>query len=106
MNVLATELQSFLIRLGKEPDCVSHKVGHYIEHILHLLSADDEEALKSYFGLFGNAQLSIYDIAKQRDEEAEETMENIDHNLHRLAITPEWQTIKQFIHTQHSTDTL
>ena len=106
MNVLATELQSFLIRLGKEPDCVSHKVGHYIEHILHLLSADDEEALKSYFGLFGNAQLSIYDIAKKRGEAAEETMENIDRNLHRLAVTPEWQTIKQFIHTQQSTDTL
>ena len=106
MNVLATELLSFLIRLGKEPNCVSHKVEHYIEHILHLLSADDEQALKSYFGLFGNAQLSIYDIAKKRGEAAEETMENIDRNLHRLAVTPEWQTIKQFIHTQQSTDTL
>lgn len=106
MNVLATELQSFLIRSGKEPDCVSHKVEHYIEHILHLLSADDEQALKSYFGLFGNEQLSIYTIAKKRGEEPETTMENIDRNLHRLAVTPEWQTVKQFIHTSKSTDTL
>ncbi|HEY9550812.1 MAG TPA: hypothetical protein VIQ97_00875 [Prevotella sp.] len=103
MDLLASELQSFLIRLGREPHCVSHKVEHYVEHILHLLPTSDEEDLKSYFGLFGNEQLSIYDIAERRNKDAETTMETIDRNLHKLAITPEWQTIKQFANTSSTT---
>ena len=42
MDALSQELQDFLIRLGKEPGCVSEKVEHYIKHIMHLVYADEE----------------------------------------------------------------
>ena len=41
MDALSQELQDFLIRLGKEPGCVSEKVEHYIKHIMHLVYADE-----------------------------------------------------------------
>ena len=42
MDALSQELQDFLIRLGREPGCVSEKVEHYIRHIMHLVYADEE----------------------------------------------------------------
>ena len=53
MDALSQELQDFLIRLGKEPGCVSEKVEHYIKHIMHLVYADEEDMLQQYYGLFG-----------------------------------------------------
>lgn len=94
---LSAELQSFLIRLGKEPSCVSEKVGHYVKHILHLLPPDDERLLIDYYGLFGNAVVAAEDLAHERHLSMPQFMEIIQHSLRRLAVTPEWQMIKQLI---------
>ena len=73
MDSLSQELQDFLIRLGKEPQCVSEKVEHYIKHIMHLVYADDEDMLKQYYGLFGNDVKPLADIARER-RVSDETM--------------------------------
>ena len=62
MDALSQELQDFLIRLGKEPGCVSEKVEHYIKHIMHLVYADEEDMLQQYYGLFGNDVKPLEDI--------------------------------------------
>ena len=46
MDALSQELQDFLIRLGRNPGCVSEKVEHYVRHIMHLVYADDEDMLQ------------------------------------------------------------
>lgn len=95
MDALTKELQSFLVRLHYQPDAVSHQMEHYLEHLVCLLEPDDEEALLHYFGILGHEQLSLAEIAHENSLEPEAMMERIDNSLRRLAVTPEWQMMKQ-----------
>lgn len=94
MDEITKELQSFLIALHYNPDSVSDKMKHYLEHLTHLLPVDDEESLLHYFGILGHEQLSLYEIAQQRRLSPEAMMAHIDESLRKLAITPEWQMLK------------
>ena len=100
MDILSQELQDFLIRLGKEPDCVSEKVEHYIKHIMHLVYADEEDMLQQYYGLFGNDVKPLEDIAKERHVSNETMLKIIEANLRKMAVSPEWQMVKQLINRQ------
>lgn len=93
MDPLTKQLQTFLVRLAYQPEGISEKKEHYVEHLLHLLEADEEDALLHYFGLFGHERLALDDIASQRNEEPHQTLAMIDRCLRRLAVTPEWQMI-------------
>ena len=95
MDKLTKELQSFLVRLGRTPESVPHEKAHYIEHLLHLLGKEDEDDIVHYFGLFGEEQLSLKKLAKAGGKEEADLLERIDLNLRKLAVTPEWQVIKQ-----------
>ena len=102
MDALSQELQDFLIRLGKEPNCVSEKVRHYIKikHIMHLVYADDEDMLQQYYGLFGNDVKTLEDIAHERHISNETMLKIIEANLRKMAVSPEWQMVKQLISRQ------
>ena len=91
MDELTKELQSFLVRLHYQPEGVSHQM----EHLVCLLEPEDEEALLHYFGILGHEQLSLAEIAHENSLEPEAMMERIDNSLRRLAVTPEWQMMKQ-----------
>lgn len=95
MDKLTKGLQSFLVRLHYTPDCISHEVAHYLEHLFQLLDADDEEAVLHYFGVLGHGQKSLEEIARERGMTQEKAIERIDTCLRRLAVTPEWEVIKQ-----------
>jgi len=95
MDGLTKELQSFLVKMRYTPECADDKVEHYMEHLFHLLETDDEEAVLHYFGILGHEQKSLAEIAKERGMTQEKAMERIDTCLHRIAVTPEWQIIKQ-----------
>ena len=98
MDELTKELQNFLVRLHYEPECVSHQISHYIEHLTHLLNVDDEETLLHYFGILNHEQLALGEMAKERQLTPETLMAHIDENLRKLAVTPEWQMLKTLIH--------
>ena len=100
MDTLSQELQDFLIRLGKEPWCVSEKVEHYIKHIMHLVYADDEDMLQQYYGLFGNDVKPLEDIARERRVSSGTMLKIIEANLRKMAVSPEWQMVKQLIGRQ------
>lgn len=97
MDALSQELNDFLIRLGKEPDCVSEKVEHYIKHIMRLVYADDEDMLRQYYGLFGNDVKPLEDIAEEHHVSNEAMLKIIESDLRKIAVSPEWQMIKQLI---------
>lgn len=97
MDALSCELQDFLIRLGKDPGSVSHKVSHYMEHLLRLLKPDEEEVIKQYYGLFGHTATPPESIAAERGTSPEELQTVIAACLRRIAVTPEWQMIRQVI---------
>lgn len=97
MDALSAELQDFLIRLGSRPESVSHKMEHYIEHLLHLLDHDDEQMLRQYYGLFGSQVLPLDHIADGHGTSADSTLKTIESCLRRLAVTPEWQMLRQMV---------
>lgn len=96
MDALSLELQEFLVRLGRNPECVSEKVEHYIKHILHLLNVEDERIMIRHYGLFGQKQTPVEALAAEYGMSADEVLLVIGKSLRRLAVTPEWQMIKQF----------
>lgn len=90
-------LQSLLVRMGYDSETVPHDVSHSMEHLLRLLAPEDEEALTHYYGLFGEERLSLGEIAAERGISQEDMMAVIDGCIRKIAITPEWQIIKQTI---------
>ena len=93
MDALSQSLHSYLVKVAYEG--ATHEQEHQLEHLLALLYPEDEQALVSYYGLFGEPRLSLNEIAKKRDESPEKTMETIDKCIRKIAVTPEWQMIYQ-----------
>jgi len=94
MDALSEHLHSFLLKMAHEPDSVPHQTEHYMEHLLHLLSADDEADFTSYYGLFGEARKSVEELARQRGISPGDMESRLLANLRRIAVTPEWEWIK------------
>ena len=95
MDALTRSLHSFLVRIGMNQEGVSPQMEHYVEHLLYLLPPDEEEAVTHYYGLFGCERESLQEIAKLLGLSQEAAMERIDNCIRKLAITPEWQMIRQ-----------
>ena len=104
MDALSQELQDFLIRLGQNPGCVSEKVEHYVKHIMHLVYADDEDMLQQYYGLFGNDVKPLEDIARERKVSTDTMLRIIEADLRKMAVSPEWQMVKQLVSRQETSD--
>ena len=94
MDAYSAELQDFLILLGQHPDQVSHQKVHYVHHLLQLLSLPEENIMKLYYGLDGNEVRSLSDLAAMCRVTDEQMQQVIERNLRRIAVTPEWQSIK------------
>ena len=95
MDALTRSLHTFLVRIGLNPMSISPQTEHYLEHLLYLLPPEDEEAMTHYYGLFGCERRSLQEIAKELGLSQEDTMERIDQCVRKLAVTPEWQMIRQ-----------
>ena len=95
MDPLTRSLHAFLVRIGLNPMSISPQTEHYLEHLLYLLLPEEEEAVTHYYGLFGCERKSLQEIAKELGLSQEEAMDRIDQCVRRLAITPEWQMLKQ-----------
>lgn len=96
MDILSNELHNFLIQLGENSTCVSEKVEHYMKHILHLLTVNDETLLLHYYGLFGNQKMSLDELSHTYGISSEAVSGVVETCLRKLAVTPEWQMVKQF----------
>ena len=76
---------------------LSPQMEHYLEHLLYLLPPEEEEAVTHYYGLFGSERKSLQEIAAELELSQEDTMERIDQCVRKLAVTPEWQMMKQIL---------
>ena len=68
MDNLTKEIHSFLIDMRYSPEKTSDKMRHYMEHLLRLLAPADEEAILHYYGILGHEQLSLAEIARNRQQ--------------------------------------
>jgi DNA-directed RNA polymerase specialized sigma24 family protein len=96
MDALTRSLHSFLVYIGLNPMSITPQMEHYLEHLLYLLPPEDEEAVTHYYGLFGAERRSLQDIAKELGMPQEDAMEHIDLCIRKLAVTPEWEMLKEF----------
>lgn len=96
MDELIAELRTFLERLGARPESVSHRMEHYIEHLLRILPPEQEEIVHRRFGLFGHNAEATDAIAKSLGCSEEQIETDINVSLRRIAVSPEWQMIRQF----------
>lgn len=94
---LTKELHSYLVRIGINPTSVTHQMEHYLEHLLCLLPPEEEEAVTHYYGIFGCERKSLQEIAKELGMSQEDAMARLDQCVRKLAVTPEWQMLKQTI---------
>ena len=94
---LSRELHSFLVYIGLNPMSINPQMEHYLEHLLYLLPPEEEEAVTHYYGLFGSERKSLQEIAKELEQSQEDALARIDQCVRKLAITPEWQMLKQSI---------
>ena len=97
MDQVTRSLHSFLVRVGLNPTYLSPQTEHYLEHLLYLLPPEEEEAVEHYYGLFGCERESLQEIAKELEMSQEDAMARIDQCVRKLAVTPEWQMLKQTI---------
>ena len=95
MDALTRSLHGFLVRIGLNPESLSPQMEHYLEHLLYLLPPEDEKAVTYYYGLFGAERKSLQEIAKGLALSQEDAMSRIDQCVRKLAVTPEWQMMKQ-----------
>ena len=94
---LSRELHSCLVRIGMDPMSINPQMEHYLEHLLYLLPPEEEEAVTHYYGLFGSERKSLQEIAKELELSQEDALARIDQCIRKLAVTPEWQMLKQTI---------
>ena len=94
---LSRELHSFLVYIGLNPMSITPQMEHYLEHLLYLLPPEEEEAVTHYYGLFGSERKSLQEIAKELELSQEDALARIDQCIRKLAVTPEWQMLKQTI---------
>ena len=76
---------------------INPQMEHYLEHLLYLLPPEEEEAVTHYYGLFGSERKSLQEIAKELELSQEDALARIDQCIRKLAVTPEWQMLKQTI---------
>jgi DNA-directed RNA polymerase sigma subunit (sigma70/sigma32) len=94
---LTQELHSYLVRIGINSTSITPQMEHYLEHLLYLLPPEEEEAVTHYYGLLGCERKSLQEIAKELKMSQEDAMARIDQCVRKLAVTPEWQMLKQTI---------
>ncbi len=97
MDDITKELEKHLVLMGLYPEKVSHPLEHKIRDLLLLIPKEAALAIENYFGLFSQERLSLKEIAKTFKKEDEQMMALIDSWLRRLAISPEWQILKEEI---------
>ena len=93
MDTISKSFHSYLVKLAYEG--ATHEQEHQMGHLLALLEPEEEETVIHYYGLFGEQRLSLKEIAASRHEPEEETMSTIDRCIRKIAVTPEWQMIKE-----------
>ena len=94
MDKLTRELHSFLLALHANPNVVTQQLEHFLKHLVSIIDENQAESILHYYGVLNHSQMSLSEIAHDRHMDEDCLLEEIDNNLRRLAITPEWQELR------------
>lgn len=90
----AQEFHSFLMALNANPEKTNNQLRHFLDHLFSILKEEEAEAVKHYYGILGHEQMVLNDIARERQVSEAEILQEINNNVRRIAITPEWQQLR------------
>ncbi len=94
MDNLSKELEDFLIRLGKDENGVGERLAGYTHQLLNLLYSSDAKIVEERYGLFGEQPHTPDELATRYHTTPDAINKGIAMCLRKIAVTPEWQTMK------------
>ena len=97
MDSLSQDLSSFLMRMHHQPNSVNERIEHFIKHLIYLLPDEDVRIVSAFYGVNDFDLTSIAILAQQNGCTVMELQQRIERDIRRMAVTPEWQMIKQLI---------
>jgi hypothetical protein len=97
MDTLSQDLSNFLMRMHLQPSSVNERIEHFMKHLIYLLPDQDVRLVSAFYGI-NDCQLTSADVLAEKNGcTVLELQQRIEHDIRRLAVTPEWQMIKQLI---------
>ncbi len=91
MDRLSEQLHRYLQLTHSSTLLVSHADKANINALIAMLGSMDKDIIDSYYGLFNTPMLSAQQLAFKYHVPEVAINQIIDKDLHKLAITPEWQ---------------
>ena len=70
------------------------KLEHFLEHLFSIVGYNEAEAVMHYYGILDHTPLALKEIAVANHLSEEEMLEQIDGSLRKIAVTPEWQELR------------
>jgi DNA-directed RNA polymerase sigma subunit (sigma70/sigma32) len=93
MDRFSESLDAYLQRMGRTRLLVDHRMEGYIQKLLYLLPPGHDAAICQIYGILGSEKSSLEDVARRFGKTPEEMRQQLEQDLRKLAITPEWQMI-------------
>jgi hypothetical protein len=97
MDQLSQDLSSFLMRMHLQPGSVNERIEHFMKHLIYLLPDEDVRLVSAFYGINDCQLTSVAALAEKNGCTVLELQQRIEQDIRRLAVTPEWQMIKQLI---------
>lgn len=91
MDKLSKPLNDYLVLAHMSSLLVDKSQLANLDVLLTMLGPVDKDMLTSYYGLFGNDVVSVDEMGRKYRVKPQTIKEIIEKDVHRLAITPEWQ---------------
>lgn len=91
MDKYSQQLENYLRLAHSSALLVSQADKANLNILLEMLGPIDHDIFVAYYGLFGSPVAVVEQIAKSYRVPTTAIHEIIEKDLHRLAITPEWQ---------------
>lgn len=95
MDAYAKQVFNYLQLMQHSALLVSERDKANIDILLTMLGETDKHIICAYFGLFGQKRQSLEAIALEYKVEPAAIMEILSKDLRKVAITPEWQMMKE-----------
>lgn len=95
MDALALPIHNYLLLMKRSALLVSERDKANMTLLVTMLGQLDKDIISFNYGLFDKELEPLDAIAKRYDVQPKVITEIIEKDLHKLAITPEWQMMVQ-----------
>lgn len=95
MDSYAKQVHDYLMIMKESALLVSDLDRANMDILITMLGEVDRNIINTHYGLFGTPQQPLEAIASKHSVSPEVILDIIEKDLRKIAITPEWQVMKQ-----------